>query len=1004
MKEKQHFFKTTFLFLLLVLFALSSNAQTRNITGKVTDESGLGIPGASIVVKGTTTGTVSDMDGNYSLNVAADATVLAFSFIGMEQQDIEIGNQTTINVTLKASTFDVDEVVVVGYGTQKKSDITGAVASISSDRLEQVPNVNFAQALQGAIPGISITSNAGGAEGGDMSIMIRGRNSIEAGNRPLIVLDGIPYGGSISEINPEDIKSIEVLKDASSAAIYGARGSNGVILITTKKGKIGKPMVSYSGYYGTQQISNMPDYLTGPEFYDYKNIREPESMSDSEQEVYDAGTWTNWSDLTMRTGEKQQHSVSISGGTDNINYFVSGTYLDVKGIAIGDDFKRYSTRFNFEAKITDWFTIGSNTQLSLADRSGKAPNWNGGHEGAFWNNPLSKAYDEEGEQNIYPWPEETYWGNPLAPLLADDKDKRYQVFTNNFVKIDIPFIPGLQYKLNSGVEYTNRERNEYYGRNTRVGLEVLGASDTRNRIDNNYLVENILSYKKEIGEHNIFLTGLYSYQSESWEQNRVEAQGFPSDDLGWTQGVANMIELSTTHNEQIILSQMLRANYSYDSRYLVTVTGRRDGFSGFGADYKWGLFPSVAVGWNIANESFMEGIDIIDQLKLRASWGENGNQAVGAYESLNRYRDRHYLNGSMTAAGYILRELGKPDLRWEHTAATNIGIDFALLNGRISGSLDAFNTNTKDLLLDRIISSVHGVGRIVENIGKTNNKGIEMGLNAHIVSTPDFKWTASGTVSFVKNKIVSLYGELDEDGNEIDDLGNRWFIGQPIRVNFARVNDGVWQTDDDIANSAQPDAEPGFIKIKDIGGDFDEDGNPIPDGMINDDDLIIQGQQDPKMLWSLTNKFSYKGFTLSAFFHGVTGVTKRNYLMADDVWIGVMRNTMKKNWWTPENPTNEYVANHIDANKDGGRWYEDASFIRLKDVSLSYDLSSKIQKKLGFSKLRVYVAGRNLMTITKYNGLDPELTEFNTSGTISDDTGRAIPLQKEYMVGLILGF
>jgi hypothetical protein len=296
------------------------------------------------------------------------------------------------------------------------------------------------------------------------------------------------------------------------------------------------------------------------------------------------------------------------------------------------------------------------------------------------------------------------------------------------------------------------------------------------------------------------------------------------------------------------------------------------------------------------------------------------------------------------------------------------------------------------------------VGRIVENIGKTNNKGIEMGLNAHIVSTPDFKWTASGTVSFVKNKIVSLYGELDEDGNEIDDLGNRWFIGQPIRVNFARVNDGVWQTDDDIANSAQPDAEPGFIKIKDIGGDFDEDGNPIPDGMINDDDLIIQGQQDPKMLWSLTNKFSYKGFTLSAFFHGVTGVTKRNYLMADDVWIGVMRNTMKKNWWTPENPTNEYVANHIDANKDGGRWYEDASFIRLKDVSLSYDLSSKIQKKLGFSKLRVYVAGRNLMTITKYNGLDPELTEFNTSGTISDDTGRAIPLQKEYMVGLILGF
>lgn len=1003
MKKKPHFFKRTFLFLILVLFAFNSNAQNRNITGKVTGEDSIGIPGVSIVVKGTTMGTVTDLDGNYTLNVGADATVLAFSFIGMEKQEVEIGIQTVINVTMTASSFDVDEVVVVGYGTQKKSDITGSVASISSERLEQIPNVNFAQAIQGAIPGITVTSNSAGAEGGDMAIIIRGRNSIEASNTPLIILDGIPYSGSMSEINPDDIESIEVLKDASSAAIYGSRGSNGVILITTKKGKIGKPRISYNGYYGTQQISNIPHLLTGDEFYDYKMTRNPDDITESETEIYNSGEWIDWLDVTTRTGKKQQHTLSVSGGTDDMKYFVSGTYLDVKGIAVGDDFKRYSTRFNFEAKITNWFTIGTNTQLSLADRGGLPSSWSGGVDGAFFMNPLTKVYDEFGEPTVYPWPEDIYWGNPLAPTLADNKDKRYKIFTNNFVKINIPWVPGLNYNLNTGVEYANRERNTFYGRNTKEGLENQGTSDTRNRVDNNYVVENILSYTKEIDKHNIFLTALYSYQSDSWEEHRIEAQGFPNDVLTWHQaGVANLVEPSSDYRKEDLISQMLRANYTYDSRYLLTVTARRDGFSGFGTNRKWGIFPSVALGWNIANESFMESFDIINQLKLRASYGENGNQAVGPYETLARLSERSYLLGSATAPGYRPSKLGNPNLGWEHSATSNIGIDFALMRGKISGSIDAFNTDTKDLLLDRSISPVHGITSITQNIGQTNNKGIEMALTGHIISTPDLKWIAYGTFSYVKNKIVSLYGYLDEDGNEIDDLGNKWFIDQPIRVNYYRINDGVWQEGEDIENSAQPDAEPGYIKIRDIAGDFDEDGNPIPDGMINNDDRTIQGQRDPKFLWSLTNTISYKNFTLTAFLHGVGGITKRNYLMTDNVWSS-RRNTIMKNWWTPENPTNEYVANHEDANTDGGVWLQDGDFIRLKDISLSYDLPSRIQSKLGLSKLRVYVAGRNLVTITKYKGLDPELS-YTQDTNVSDRSDREIPLQKEYLVGLILGF
>lgn len=972
------------LFLLMLLGVLGSAKAQFTVNGIVTsEEEGLPLIGATVLIKGSSTGTVTDLDGNYSIAVPDENTILLFSYTGYTPRELTVGGQTNLDVALSPDIAQLEEVVIVGYGVQKKSDITGSVASVSKTRLEQVPNVNFAQALQGAVPGLTINLNDAGAEGNNVSIMVRGRNSIEASNTPLIVLDGIPYSGSVSEINPDDIESIEVLKDASAAAIYGSRGSNGVILITTKKGKIGKPVINYNGYYGIQEMANVPRVLTGPEFYEFKSTRNPDQLTDSEIEAYNSGNYTDWIDETTRMGQKQQHTLSVSGGTDAVRYFISGTLLDVTGIAKGDAFKRYSTRFNLEAKVTDWLTIGTNTQLSLADRGGLTPSWSGGVDGAFYMNPLTSVRDEHGDLAVYPWPEDLYWGNPLQHTLAENHDKRYKVFSNNFLNVNIPWIPGLQYKLNTGVEFASREQYSYYGRDTKSGLENGGESDVRNRTDNTYLVENILSYNRDFGRHRLFVTALYSYQKDGWEQHRIQSQGFPNDVLTWHQAATgNLVDPSSGFQREDLLSQMLRINYTFDQRYILTLTGRRDGFSGFGNNRKWGLFPSLALGWNLSNEPFLRHVDFLDQLKLRVSYGENGNQAVGPYETLARLSEFSYLDGSTTAPGYLPSKLGNPDLGWETTRSLNFGLDFAFLKGRISGNLDVFNSDTYDLLLNRSISSVHGITSITENIGETNNTGIELGLTSHNINRSNFKWTSTATFSYVKNKIVSLYGVLDEDGNETDDVLNQWFIGQPIRVNYGKLFDGVFQLDDDIASSAQPEARPGDARVKDINGD----------GKIDDEDRAINGQRDPKYLWGLINTVQYKGFSLNVFIHGVTGVTKRNTLLNDDVWSS-RRNTTFKNWWTPENPTNEFYANAENANPDGAQFYENADFIRLKDVSLSYDFPLAGKNRSGIQKLRVYLTGRNLMTITDFEGLDPEL-----------NSDRDVPLQKEYLIGMMLGF
>ncbi|HBL74106.1 MAG TPA: SusC/RagA family TonB-linked outer membrane protein [Prolixibacteraceae bacterium] len=967
----------------------SLSQQQKNISGKVTDSSGQPLPGVSIAIKGTATGMITNFDGKYTLSNVPDNATLVFSFVGMKSQEVVVGNKTTINITLIEDAINIEGVVVVGYGTQKKSDITGTVASLPQERLEMAPNISITQAMQGAIPGVQVTTSTAGAAP-SQSIMIRGRNSIKASNSPLVVVDGV--AGSLADVNPNDVESIEVLKDASAAAIYGSRGSNGVILVTTKSGKKdGETKVKYSGFYSMQRFINLPDLMDGEEFYNFKMERNPTAMTPSELAVYESGEWVDWLSLALRQGMSTEHNLSLSGGFKDTKYYISGSVTDVKGLAVNDDYLKLTSRINLDTKIGNWLTVGTRTQLAYTDAGGIAPTWDG-DQGVFWFNPLTTAYDENGDLTIYPWPDDTYFRNPLQGTLARNIDESYQVVANNYAIVDFPFVKGLQYRINAGVRLGFSNDATYYGRDTQTGLANRGDASTSRGLSRSIVVENIANYNREFGKHSIFVTGVYSFENAKSSTNSLSAEGFPNDVLTWFGAPqAELIVPGFSYSETSLLSAMARINYSFDSRYLLTLTGRSDGYSGFGTNTKRGFFPSMAVGWNIANEKFFGWKNIFTQLKLRASLGVNGNQAVGAYETISRLSANNMVAGTTTLPGYVPNKLGQDNLGWESTRTLNAGIDFGILNNRVTGEVNLYKTNTSDLLLDRTISPVHAVTSITQNIGETENQGLEISFVSTNISSKNLKWETTGNISFVKNKIVSLYGYKDEHGKEIDDVANAWFIGKPIQVNYGFLWDGVWQLDE-AEEAAAYLTQPGYIKIKDISG---PDG--VPDGVLSPDyDRIIIGQEDPKYIWGMNNSLSYKNLTLNVFIHGAHGVTKNNPLLSDAVDGAVRQKTTIKNWWRPDNPTNDWYMNATDAYRQAGYGaspYEKAGFVRIKDISLAYDFSKDILSRFGFGKFQVYVTGRNLFTFTKYGGLDPEL-----SGQ------RGVPMQKEYVFGVNLEF
>lgn len=977
---------------ILILWAnVEAGAQQkkveRAIKGVVLDsDTNEPLIGVNITFKEIKTGTITDVDGNFSLPIDKQRKVynLVFSYIGYQTKEIACAGNEPLIVKLSQQAQVLDQVVVVGYGVQKKSDVTGSVATVSKDRIENTITTDISQLLQGAVPGLNVMSQAAGADPGSGTVMlVRGRNSISANNEPLIILDGAPYYGSLSEIGTNEIESINVLKDASSAAIYGARAAAGVILIETKKGVKGKIKVSFDGFYGIQKVANYPDLMNGEQYLNYKNgwanddaNDEDAALTDFEKAVYQSGSYKDWSwkDLIVKTGHTKNFKLGVSGGGDYTRFNFNASYLGTDGIVINDEYKRLNTRLNVTTDINKWIRMGNSVGWTYIDRSGAKPPF----VDVFNKSPLAKPFNDDGTVNINPTGEDTKI-NPLECYLYDDLNINYALTATNYLEIKIPGVKGLSYKLNTNVQYGAGKQYWYRGSNTKKSGAFGGEGEMANTMKYSYLVENIVSYQHTFAQkHELFLTGLFSFEESHKEGTTITAKGFSGDDRSYY-GIhdAQEVKVEPFVNDKTRLhSYMARVNYAYDSRYLFTATVRRDASSTLGQYKHWGTFPSMALGWNIHNEKFYAPIkEVMSTLKLRLSVGKNGQSGLSPYSTLPIMSDNGYTNGSSPLPGYIPGTIGSPNLGWEVMTSYNVGLDFGFLRSRITGEFNLYKNMNKDLLLKRTISSVHGISEVMQNIGRTENRGVELSLSSNNITLKNFSWHTGLSLAWNDNKIKELYG----DG--LSDITNKWFIGHPVLSNFDYKIIGTWQLGEE-EEAAKYGAKPGYAKYEDLN----------KNGEIDPDDRQILGSSEPDFTWSLSNTLKYKDFSLFVLLYGVTGSTKANPFR-DKTYL------INHNFWTVDNPTNEYWSTEKNANKYianksiSPSSYENADFMRIKDITLTYTLPTRIVTKMGLSKLAVYFTGKNLLTVTGWEGMDPEF-----------DSQRAIPVSREYSFGINLAF
>ncbi len=948
------------------------------IQGIVTDPLGEPLPGVNVIEEGTANGTVSGISGEFRLELSDAGSQVQLSYVGFVTEYLKVGKRRKFNVVLTEDITKLDEIVVIGYGTRKKSDITGSVVSMSKERLANLPSTNVLESMQGSMAGVNI--NFGNSKpGGEPEIWIRGINSITADNAPLVVVDGVP-GTGLSNINQNDVESIEVLKDASASAIYGARGANGVILVTTKRGK-GKPTVTFNSYFGIKTMTQKINMMNGQTHMQAKmRAYELGGFPSDTADVYTVeeygniarGTETDWQDEYMRNANIQEHQLSVSAGAKKTKYYLSVNYGDHDHILQNFNYKRTGLRFNLDQEIGEWLQIGNSLNLTYTKESGVAGNLKNATTMTPWNSP----YDEEGNLLMFP-ANNNFIGNPIAERNIVVDNNRYQIFNNLFAVVQFP-VKGLSYRINLGVDVRTNKNNKYQGRDTPLGFNADGIADISTGLTQNWVLENILNYERTFADvHNVKFTGLYSSQEFYRESAAMDAYGFSNDQIMYnnltTASQFNAPSSSATKSNY--LSLMGRLGYNYAEKYYATVTVRQDGYSAFGNNRKFGTFPSFALSWRINEESFMSNVEVISNLKLRASYGMNGNQAVGPYSSISAVVTEvdglplAYNFGDAIIYGYFLDKMSNQDLGWETTKSFNLALDYGLFRGRITGSFEYYNSNTEDLLLDRGISWVNGFDNVRSNIGKTHNRGIEMVLTTYNINSrgDGFQWNTNFNASFNHNEILDLYG------NQLDDLANGWFIGEPIDVIFDYVFDGIVQEEEDMSGSAQPTALPGDIKVKDLN----------ENGVIDPEDRRIVGVARPDWTLGMTNSFSFKGFDLNIFLQGVTGVTKQNSILNNSTSSG--SNQLDVDWWTPETPSNQYPT--LRQGKVTSYWssfqYESADFLRIRDISLGYNFPRSLTSRIHIDKLRLYVSGRNLYTFTNWKGMDPETGSFRNPNTKS---------------------
>ena len=992
------------------------------LMGTVVDANGEPIIGATIKVKGTNIGAITDIDGNFSLKLDNANPTIEVSFVGYQTQILKASANKKLSIILQDDNQLLEEIVVVGYGAVKKKDLTGSVASISSSKISEVPVLNASQALQGRVAGVLVT-NSSWAPGSNPSVLIRGKRSIKASNDPLYVVDGIPMTGGIDQIPPGDIESMDVLKDASATAIYGARGANGVILITTKKGKDGKTQVDYNGYFGVQTIARKNELMNGAEYAEY--VRESyragglynsavpnrdldylicnsfggNSVSldaaprdpytwESIQMAYDAnGNYDpskvrdiSWEDAVERTGIVTDHQLTIRGGSAKTNYLLGANYYKNEGIYKDQDYQRFGVRLNLNHEVNNWLKVGVQTQMtrSLHNRGANLQN--------NWRvNPLGRLYDEKGQLTEMTSGEDTQWWNPLQYLVPGALDSRKKVtrFMGSYYgEVKLP-LDGLRYRLNAGIDYIATQDYSFNASNTRTNMDNQAKNATANRYM--WTIENLLYYDKTVGKHNIGVTLLQSVQRDVNESNEIMVEDLPSDQLYWYDVASGLVlnKIGSNHSVWSLASFMARLNYNFNSRYYATVSARYDGSSRLADGHKWVAFPAVALAWRVNEENFLKNVSWLDNLKLRLGYGVTANTSIDPYQTKGTLSKIYYNFGENHVIGYAPGGLPNAALTWETTGQWNVGIDFGFFKNRIMGTIDFYRQDTSDLLLDRQIPVVSGFENVLSNIGKTRNQGVEISLTTVNLQSRDFTWTTDWMFTTNKEEIVELFN------GATDDVGNSWFIGQSVNVFYDLKKIGIWQnTQEDLDEMAKYNKnghqyEPGMIKLQDKNGDY----------KINSEDRYILGQDRPKHTFSFINTFNYKNWDLSVFLYGAIGGMAKN-----EVRYGHQasrNNTLKYDYWTPNNPTNAYPRpiSNKETENESALYYEKTDFMRIKNVTLGYTFPKALIQKASLSNCRIYLTAQNPFIVTSFTGVDPEGAR-----------GWASPSISTWMIGANLSF
>ena len=1002
--------------------SISGIEQTNGkLSGRVIDAKGEPIPGANISVKGTTIGTITDMDGNFSIDVNPNQ-ILTISFIGYETKTIPVSNQKILNVVLQETVNQLDELVVVSYGTQKKRDLTGSVSKIDAGELESFPVGQFAQKLQGQVAGVQINQSTG-QPGKGMGFRIRGAASINGGSSPLFVVDGIPINMDLSSINPDEIETFSILKDAAATSLYGSRAANGVVLITTKRGKQGKTQVDVNASFGIQTLKGLktPDVMNGEEFAQYKkeyyeDAARYEGYTGGVPEQYQNpsqyGTGTNWYDLLTRNAATQNYSISVTANKDKFNTAIVLGYFRQDGVMYNSNFERYSLRANNDYQVNDRLKLGLNIAPTLQIKNNQ--NTDGGWQilsAAFLADPTVNPYDENGEPilslnspGMFPQPN---WIRVLHEKTSKTQD--LALLSNAFAELDI--WNGIKYKFQAGFDLGAKNYRDFTPSTAGGAMFTAPPQKASGQYNTNFhyswTIENMLMYNHKFGNHNIDALVGYSAQKYSNEYNQLTATDFPSDDIPWMG--AGATKNGDNNIEQWALASVIaRANYSFKDRYLLQATFRRDGCSRFGAGNKYANFPSISAGWIVSDEAFMEPVtNVMNYLKIRASYGLTGNYNIGNYRYIAGVSTYNYVLGGSLAPGKGLGNLGNNALTWEETKQLDLGVDIGFLNDRIYLMYDYYNKKVDGLLYQVDIPRASGFSNIYSNIGDYKAWGHEITLQSRNL-VGDFKWTTNLNIAFNRNEITKMgTNNTPKGGYSNQEDFNRLAVGEPIGIFMGYVFDGVYMTEEEF--NSQPkhtSSEIGTVRMKDVSGP-----NGVPDGIIDNNDRVKIGDPNPDFIYGMTNEFSWKNFDLSILISGQVGGDIINSNYEHTLNIDGCFNVLKKvanRWRSPENPGDGQVPRTKAGTTElfrfnNSSWVYDASYLTIKNITLGYTIPIKPSQYL--SKLRVYVTAQQLVTFTKYPGMNPEIAmneDMGWNGLGVDRT--TYPVPRTFSIGCNISF